>query len=136
VAGAVTYRCQRKLAKQSQRICGINGRKVPIGEYFYVSKLPSAGFEVPVALDRSFGIASCAPALILPPTEHISFAMDWPPSYCVRAPRSVRSASCWVTVEQAAGYYDRFGHREARVLVHLSLPKPVKRAILAQTAGH
>jgi hypothetical protein len=34
-------------------------------------------------------------------------------------------------VEQAAGYYDRFGHREARVLVHLSLPKPVKRAILA-----
>jgi integrase len=45
VAGAASYRCQRKLAKQSLRICGVDGRKVPIGEYFYVPKLPSAAFE-------------------------------------------------------------------------------------------
>jgi hypothetical protein len=37
-----------------------------------------------VALDRSFGTASCAPALMLLLTEHTSFAMDWPPNCCVR----------------------------------------------------
>src|SRR6516162_904162 len=34
---------------------------------------------------------------MLPLTEHTSFAMDWPPNCCGRAPRSVRSASYWVT---------------------------------------
>jgi integrase len=75
VVSAASYRCPRKLAKQSLRICGVGGRKVPIGEYFCVPKLPSAAFKVKVALDRSSGIASCAPALILPLTEHISFAI-------------------------------------------------------------
>src|SRR5258707_3983751 len=75
----------------------MDGRKVPVAASFYAPKLPSAAFKVKVALDRSFDIASCAPALMLPPTEHTSFAMDWPPSCCVRAPRSARSASYWVT---------------------------------------
>ena len=62
---------------------------------FLRAKAPTTAFEVPVASDRSFGIASCAPSLTLPLTEHTSFAMDWPPSCCDKAPRSVRSASCW-----------------------------------------
>jgi hypothetical protein len=33
VAGAATYRCQRKLAKQSLRIYGVDGRKVLIGDH-------------------------------------------------------------------------------------------------------
>jgi hypothetical protein len=97
VVSAASYHCPRKLAKRSPRICSMDGRKVPVGAYFYAPKLPSAVFEVPAALDRLFGIVSCAPALMLPFTEHISFAMDWPPSCCVRARRSVRSVSCWVT---------------------------------------
>ena len=56
----------------------------------------SAAFEGPAALDRSFDIRSSAPASMPPPREHISFAMDWPPRCCARAPRSARSASCWV----------------------------------------
>src|SRR5260370_487239 len=75
----------------------MDGHKIPVGAYFYAPKLPSAAFAVPVALDRSFGIASCAPALTLPLSEHTSLAMDWPPNCCGRAPRSVRSASYWVT---------------------------------------
>src|SRR5437867_4741833 len=31
-----------------------------------------------------------------PPTERISFVMDWQPRCCVRVPRSVRSANCCV----------------------------------------
>src|SRR5271165_6818327 len=75
----------------------MDGRKVPVAAYFYAPKLPSAAFEVKVALDRSFAIASCAPVLMLPLMEHTSFAMDWPPNCCGTAPRSVRSASYWVT---------------------------------------
>src|SRR4051794_6382559 len=75
----------------------MDGPKVPAGAYSCAPKPPSAAFAVPVALDRSFGIASCALALMLLLTEHTSFAMDWPPNCCVRAPRSGRSASYWVT---------------------------------------
>ena len=32
------------LAKQSPRICGMDGRKVPVAAYFYAPKLPSAAF--------------------------------------------------------------------------------------------
>jgi hypothetical protein len=44
------------LAEQSLHICGMDGRKVPIGEYFYAPKLPSTAFEVPVAFDRGEAI--------------------------------------------------------------------------------
>ena len=98
MARVATCPCSQTLAKRSPRICGVVGRKVPVGVYFCVRKLPSAAFEAPVVLDQSFGIASSVPALMLPLTEHINFAMGWPPSCCVKVPRSVRSASCWVTI--------------------------------------
>ena len=50
--------------------------ELPVGAYFCASKPLSAVFEGPVALDRSFTIASSVPALMLPPTERISFGMD------------------------------------------------------------
>jgi len=65
-----------ELAKRSPRICGVNGRTIPAGVSFCAPKRPSAAFKAPVAWDRSFDIASSAPAWRLPLTEPISFAMD------------------------------------------------------------
>jgi hypothetical protein len=71
--------------------------RAPVGAYFCELKLLSAVFAAQVALDLLFGIASSAPVLTLRCSEHISFDMDWLLDYCGIAPRSVKSASCWVT---------------------------------------
>ena len=114
--------CSQRSAKRSSPICAMDGRPAPVVAYFCAPKRRSAAFWGRVGSDPSFGIRSSAPASMPLPQGRTSFAMDWPPRCCAKAPRWARSASCWgIAIPQTTKIYTKV---DLKALRTLALPWP------------